>query len=92
MINQRLFRGVDPNGSDASRALIAVSYRPAWAGPTSPLPEPEAEQLDRLPKDLRPYLSRPNCGLSDTTIVNWREDLPAGGDGLGRAAGRWVTR
>jgi hypothetical protein len=88
-INQRVFHGVGPNTSDASRALMAVSCRPAWAGPTSALPEPDAEQLARLPVDLRPYQSRPNCGLSDTTIVNWRQDLPVGGRGVGPR--RWST-
>jgi hypothetical protein len=83
VINQRLFHGVGANRSDANRALIAVSYRPAWARPTAPLPEPDSAQLDRLPADVRPYLCQPNRGLSDTTIVNWREDLPSGGCGLG---------
>ncbi len=83
VINQRLFHGVGANRSDASRALIAVSYRPTWARPTTPLPEPDSEQLQRLPGDVLPFLARPNRGLSDTTIVNWREDLPSGGRGLG---------
>jgi len=87
VINQRLFHGVGPNDSDTSRALIAVSYRPAWAGPTSP--QPDAHQLDLIPVDLRPYLDRPNCGVRDTTIVNWRENLPVGGRGLGPR--RWST-
>jgi Phytanoyl-CoA dioxygenase (PhyH) len=89
-INQRLFHGVGANRSDASRALIAVSYRPAWARPTTPLPEPDSGQLEGLPGDVLPFLGRPNRGLSDTTIVNWREDLPASGRGLGPR--RWSMR
>ena len=42
----------------------------------------DPEQVERLPVDVRPYLCRPNRGLSDTTTVNWREDLPPGGSGL----------
>ena len=82
-INQRLFHAAGANESDASRALVAVSYRPAWARPVVPLPEPDPAQLQRLPEDIRPFLCRPNRGLSDTMIVNWREDLPFGGCGLG---------
>ncbi|NLU77769.1 phytanoyl-CoA dioxygenase family protein [Micromonospora sp. HNM0581] len=88
IINQRIFHGVGPNISDTSRALMAVSYRPAWARPTSPVPEPEADQLNRLPTEMRSFLGRPNQGLADTTIVNWREDLPVGGCGLGPR--RWL--
>ena len=82
-INQRLFHAAGANRSDASRALVAVSYRPAWARPVLPLPEPDSEQLERLPEDIRPFLRQPNRGLRDTTIVNWRGDLPSGGRGLG---------
>lgn len=49
VINQRLFHGVGPNGSSTSRALIAVSYRPAWAGPITPLPgstQPQPQHHD----------------------------------------------
>jgi hypothetical protein len=88
IINQRIFHGVGANTSDTSRALVAVSYRPAWARPTSPVPEPEADQLNRLTPEMRSLLGRPNQGLTDTTIVNWREDLPVGGRGLGSR--RWA--
>jgi Phytanoyl-CoA dioxygenase (PhyH) len=90
VINQRLFHGAGANRSDASRALIAVSYRPAWARPITPLPEPDRAQLANLPTEMLPFLAQPNRGLSDTTIVNWREDLPASGRGLGPR--RWSTR
>ena len=42
----------------------------------------DPEQVERLPVDVPPYRCRPNRGLSDTTTVNWREDLPSGGGGL----------
>lgn len=88
IINQRLFHGVGANRSDASRALVAVTYRPAWARPTVPLPEPPPESLARMPEDVRRLADRPNRGLADTTIVNWREGLPAAGVGLGPQ--RWL--
>lgn len=88
IINQRLFHGVGANLSEASRALVAVTYRPAWARPTEPLPEPLPDSLARIPEDVRRLVERPNRGLADTTIVNWREDLPAAGPGLGPL--RWL--
>lgn len=88
IINQRLFHGVGANRADASRALVAVTYRPAWARPTVPVPEPPPESLARMPDDVRRLADRPNRGLADTTIVNWREGLPAAGVALGPQ--RWL--
>jgi ectoine hydroxylase-related dioxygenase (phytanoyl-CoA dioxygenase family) len=88
IINQRLFHGVGANSASISRALVAVTYRPAWARPIVPVPESPAESLARMPEDVRRLVDRPNQGLADTDIVNWRKDLPVAGPGLGEL--RWL--
>jgi ectoine hydroxylase-related dioxygenase (phytanoyl-CoA dioxygenase family) len=90
VINQRVFHGAGANRADTSRSLVAVSYRPAWARPTIPVPEPLAEDLGPLPEDVRRLVDRPNRGVGDTNIVNWREGMPDGGDGAGPR--RWNRR
>jgi hypothetical protein len=87
VINQRLFHGVGVNRTNASRSLVAISYRPAWARPTEPLPAAPPDGLARLPEHTRLLVDRPNRGIDETTIINWQRDMPTGGVGLG--ARRW---
>jgi Phytanoyl-CoA dioxygenase (PhyH) len=88
LMNQRLFHAAGANRSRTSRALLAISYRPAWAGPPVPGPEYEPELLDRLPPSARARFADQNRRLADTTIVNWSPELPVGGTGLSPA--RWL--
>ncbi len=89
VINQRLFHAAGANASSASRAMFAVSYRPAWAGPTQAVPEPPAELIARLPEGVRRLFQDPNRRVSDTTIVNWSRGMPEDAPGLG--PGRWSS-
>jgi hypothetical protein len=88
VINHRVFHGVGPNRTGTARRAFAASYRPAWARPAQPLPEHSREQLERVGPAVRGLFEDPNRGLTDTYIVNWSDDLPAAGPGLGPA--RWL--
>jgi len=48
IMNQRVFHGNFPNFSDCQRRLLAISYRPAWAGPIFEVEEEPEEALAAL--------------------------------------------
>ncbi len=56
MINHRVFHGNFPNAGNYARELLAIAYRPAWAGPVAQKVEqwPQAE-LEKLPDEVKPF-------------------------------------
>lgn len=85
IINQKVFHGNYPNYSNSDRRLLAIAYRPAWAGPIGEVPEHDPAQLAKLPPDIRAFFGSPN-----TRRINF--DLPNRPDNMARhAAGlaRW---
>jgi hypothetical protein len=58
-LNHRVFHGNQPNTGETSREMLAIAYRPAWAGPVDEVDEWSSEQLASLPEDVRRlFLSR----------------------------------
>lgn len=54
LINHRVFHGNFPNVGDYSRELLAIAYRPAWAGPVEPeVDQWPAAELDALPPEVK---------------------------------------
>jgi hypothetical protein len=53
-INHRVFHGNFPNVGDRSRELLAIAYRPGWAGPIIEVPKWDPQELERLPEPVRP--------------------------------------
>lgn len=87
VINQRLFHGAGANRSAHARRMVAITYRPSWAGPTHPMTAPSDDDLASLPERIRGMVSDPNRRAVDLNIAN-SPDLAAETDGrLGR--GRW---
>jgi hypothetical protein len=60
LINHRVFHGNYPNQGTYSRELLAVAYRPAWAGPASPVDEWPPERLNQLPTNVRDLMGSRN--------------------------------
>jgi ectoine hydroxylase-related dioxygenase (phytanoyl-CoA dioxygenase family) len=60
IINARLFHAVGPNLTGSSRRVVAITYRPAWAGPVQPIAEHDPAHLERLPPDLVPLFANLN--------------------------------
>jgi ectoine hydroxylase-related dioxygenase (phytanoyl-CoA dioxygenase family) len=56
LINHRVFHGNFPNRGDRAREMLAIAYRPAWAGPVVAQIEPWAPgDLEALPAAVRPF-------------------------------------
>lgn len=56
LINHKVFHGNFPNTGTYAREMLAIAYRPAWAGPTITKIEPwREEDLATLPDDIYPF-------------------------------------
>jgi ectoine hydroxylase-related dioxygenase (phytanoyl-CoA dioxygenase family) len=60
LIHHRVFHGNFPNIGDWPRQMLAISYRPAWAGPVEPAPAWDAADLEKLPATVRPLFADPS--------------------------------
>ena len=87
VINQKVFHGNYPNYSDSARRMLAIAYRPAWAGPIAEVPDYDPQQVATLEPKVRKFFRSLNtCGVE--------YDLPNRPDNMaGQAAGinpsRW---
>ena len=87
VINQRVFHGNFPNFSDRDRRLLAIAYRPAWAGPLRAADPWDEQVLATLPATVRPFFRDPNTRRIDFDITNRPDDLDRSGAGI--APSRW---
>ncbi|MDE0068153.1 MAG: phytanoyl-CoA dioxygenase family protein [Caldilineaceae bacterium] len=56
MINHRVFHGNFPNAGNYARELLAIAYRPAWAGPVAQEVEQwPQDELEKLPDEVKPF-------------------------------------
>ena len=60
LINHRVFHGNCPNTGDRAREMLAIAYRPAWAGPQATVPDWDREQLEKLPEEVQRLMTDPN--------------------------------
>ena len=60
LINHRVFHGNCPNSGDRAREMLAIAYRPAWAGPQSDVEAWDPEQLARLPEEVQRLMTDRN--------------------------------
>ena len=56
LLNHRAFHGNFPNVGTYPRRMLAIAYRPAWAGPTITNVDPwDEEMVASLPENIQPY-------------------------------------
>ena len=60
LINHRVFHGNFPNTGPYAREMLAIAYRPGWAGPVAEVPAWEASDVAKLPQSIRPFFIDPN--------------------------------
>jgi hypothetical protein len=65
LIHHRVFHGNYPNTGSRSREMLAIAYRPGWAGPIQEVPAWDAADLDRLPDHVRPLYADRNTRHAD---------------------------
>lgn len=60
LINHRVFHGNYPNTGDRPREMLAIAYRPAWAGPVDRVDEWNEEELASVPNNVRELMGARN--------------------------------
>jgi ectoine hydroxylase-related dioxygenase (phytanoyl-CoA dioxygenase family) len=60
LINHRVFHGNFPNTGDRAREMLAIAYRPGWAGPIEPVKPWDADRVAALPAAARALLGDRN--------------------------------
>jgi ectoine hydroxylase-related dioxygenase (phytanoyl-CoA dioxygenase family) len=87
IINQQVFHGNFPNYSDDPRRMLAVAYRPAWAGPIGEITERNAADVGRQPESVRQYLGSLNTAGIEYDLPNRPDNLAIDAPGISRD--RW---
>ncbi|MCB8960913.1 MAG: phytanoyl-CoA dioxygenase family protein [Ardenticatenales bacterium] len=88
LLNHKVFHGNFPNVGTYARRMLAIAYRPAWAGPIVPEVKPWAEeQLATLPANVRPYFIDRNIRRADFNVANKPADMADQATGLNPS--RW---
>ena len=87
IINQSVFHANYPNRSQEDRHLLAIAYRPAWAGPTSEVPEWDPEKVANLPPHVRQYFKSLNTRKIDYNVGNRPPNMATEAPGINPS--RW---
>lgn len=82
IINQKVFHANYPNFSDTDRHLLAIAYRPAWAGPIGEVPDYDPEQVQTLPEDVRPMFRSLNTQKIDYDLPNRPDNMARSAPGI----------
>jgi ectoine hydroxylase-related dioxygenase (phytanoyl-CoA dioxygenase family) len=89
LINQKVFHGNFPNHSDGDRRMLAIAYRPAWAGPIIDIPDREPGKVAELPEAVQPFFASLNTKNIDYEVPNRPDGLAVSATGI--HPGRWST-
>jgi ectoine hydroxylase-related dioxygenase (phytanoyl-CoA dioxygenase family) len=87
IINQKVFHANYPNYSDSQRRMLAIAYRPAWAGPIGEVPEHDPDKVAALPAEVRPLFGSPNTRTFDYDLPNRPDNMAR--DAPGISPKRW---
>ena len=87
IINQKVFHGNYPNHSDRDRRMLAIAYRPVWAGPIDEVPDRDPEKVARLPAHIQPFFRSLNTRDIDFDLPNRPDNMAR--DAAGISPQRW---
>ncbi|MDP6699074.1 MAG: phytanoyl-CoA dioxygenase family protein [Candidatus Latescibacteria bacterium] len=87
LIHHRVFHGNFPNVGDYAREMLAIAYRPAWAGPVDEVPAWNEQDLEALPGDIRPLFADRNTRHWDYAGGNKPPNMAAAAPGINPS--RW---
>lgn len=87
VINQNVFHGNYPNHSNRVRRMLAIAYRPAWAGPIEDVKDWDPEKVKLLPAHIRPFFRSLNTRNIDFDVPNRPDGMRREAPGI--APSRW---
>ena len=90
IINQKVFHGNYPNHSDSPRRMLAIAYRPAWAGPIGDVEDRDPEEVAKLPEHIKPFFRSLNTRDIEFDLPNRPDNMAR--DAAGSSPRRWGSR
>lgn len=87
LIHQAVFHANYPNISQQDRRLLAIAYRPAWAGPIAAVEEWDPAKLATLPPHVRALFKSPNTRQIDFNVGNRPANMATAAPGINPS--RW---
>ncbi len=82
LINYKVFHGNYPNRGDRPREMLAMAYRPAWAGPLAEVDDWDRQEVANLPPAVRKYLGDRNTRHANIDVGNKPPDMPYEAPGM----------
>ncbi len=82
IINQKVFHANYPNHSNSDRRMLAIAYRPAWAGPIAEVNDWPEEQVQGLPPNVRKLFTSLNTRSIDFDLPNRPDHLTGDAPGI----------
>ena len=82
IINQKVFHANYPNYSDHDRRMLAIAYRPAWAGPIREVFDWVPDQVAQLPPDIQPFFQSLNTRRIDFDVPNRPDNMALSAGGI----------
>ena len=82
IINQKVFHANYPNYSDSDRRMLAIAYRPAWAGPIGDVPDHDPERVESLPPEVRPFFRSLNTRRIEYDLPNRPDSMAHSAPGI----------
>lgn len=82
IINQKVFHANYPNYSDCDRRMLAIAYRPAWAGPVGEVPDHDPQRVENLPPEVRPFFRSLNTRQVDYDLPNRPDNMSRHASGI----------
>ena len=90
VINQKVFHGNFPNHSDRPRRMLAIAYRPAWAGPIGEVEDRDPHRVAKLPEHIQPFFRSLNTRTIDFNVPNRPDNMKRQAPGI--APSRWQVK
>ena len=87
LIQQNVFHGNFPNTGSSARELIAIAYRPRWAGPAGDVTPWDDAELERVPPSVRELMGDRNQRVWLPKGGNKPQDMKSEASGI--APSRW---
>jgi hypothetical protein len=87
VFQHHVFHGNFPNTGTRSREMLALSYRPAWAGPAKEISAFDPAEIERLPDAIRPLFADRNTRHWNFSGGNKPPDMASEAPGINPS--RW---
>ena len=87
LINHKVFHGNYPNTGNWAREMLAIAYRPAWAGPIEEVSTWDEAEVAQLPDTIRPLYA--DCNTRHGDFYGGNKPPNMAGEAPGLNPSRW---